>query len=379
MQRFASKLSPQIINLLIAILVVMAITLYLYLIKFHGQITGFFRIGSILPLSPYLDPNRTLIYRGEIGYDGQQFLSLAFDPFLHNPATLDSLDHPIYRYRRIFYPLLSYVLSFGYRPLIPYMMVAINGLSIIAIVGITSLYFNPNPVNRWQPLLTLCIPGVWMVFSLGTADLLSSLLLIIAFYCYRFDKPLGTAIAIALACLTRETLLLIWLALLITSILQKKKAQIKYLFAALILPIFWTVYISFLNLPGAVRVKANFGYPFVGIYQKFVSLITGGLNGRNLFEAYLFILLLAILTTVLIIAYYRQKDNKLIELSTLLYSTMFAMSSMTILGYYLDYSRVFMDFYFFLLLIINPSKLPLKTGLLLGSGLGSLAFLALHS
>ncbi|HAC63705.1 MAG TPA: hypothetical protein DCF68_09245 [Cyanothece sp. UBA12306] len=379
MKSFWTKLSPQVTIFLITVFVVITITLYFYLIKFQGNITGFFRIGSILPLSPYLNPETTKIYPGEIGYDGQQFLSLAFDPFLHNRETIAALDHPIYRYRRIFYPLLSYLLSFGYRPLIPYMMVGINVLSIIFIVGITSLYFKLNQLRPWQSLLVLCIPGVWMVLSLGTADLLSSLLLIISFSCYRFDQPIGTSIAIALACLTRETLILIWLALLIASILEGKKRQTKHLLWAWIPPLLWTAYLSFLNLPGAVRVKANFGYPFQGIFDKFISLITGGLNGRNLFEAYSFGLIIAIFIAIFIITYYWGKKHRIIQFSTLLYSAMFIMSSMTILGYYLDYSRVFIDVYFLLLLSINITKFPLKTGLLSASGLVSLAFLALHS
>ena len=258
-------------------------------------------------------------------------------------------------------------------------MIAINYLSIIGIVWITSLYFQLNKEQKWQPLLTLCIPGVWMVLSLGTADLLSSLLLILSFYCYRYNKPIWTAFTISLACLTRETLLLIWLAILLTSIFQKKKEQSKQLLWAWIPPFLWTTYISFLNLPGAVRVKANFGYPFMGIYNKFISLLTGGFKGENLFEAYSFILLIIIFITIFIISTSYCKDNQLIKFSTLLYSSIFVLSSMTILGYYLDYSRVFIDVYFLLLLSINTRKVPIKSILFFASGLGSFLFLALHS
>ncbi|MEM8780151.1 MAG: hypothetical protein AAGF26_15020 [Cyanobacteria bacterium P01_G01_bin.49] len=372
-------MSPKIFNLLISVLVVAAITSYLYWVKFDGNITAFFRIGSILPLSPYLNPGTTVIYQGEIGYDGQQFLSLAFDPFLHNPETINSLDHPIYRYRRIFYPLISYCLSFGNRTLIPYIMVGINVISIIAIVAIASLYFQSNTKFKYQPLLALCIPGIWMVLSLGTADLLSSVFLIGAFYCYRYDKPIGTAIFISLGCLTRETLLLMWLALFIASFLEKKSQQIKQLLWALLPPVLWTIYISFLDLPGKVRVKDNFGYPFVGIFNKFASLVTGGINGRNLFEAYMFIILLMILFGIFAVHIRNKQDNLLMSVSNIFYSIMLLFSSMTILGYYLDYSRVFMDIYFLLLLSWNYSKMPWKTSLLSASGLSSLVFLGLHS
>ena len=187
-----TKLTPRIVNILIASVIVIFVVLYFYFIKFEGNITGFFRIGSILPLSPFLDAENTLIYQGEIGYDGQQFLSLALDPFLNNPETVDSLDHPIYRYRRILYPLVSYILGFGNPSLIPYVMVAINAISIITIVAITNLYFKSDNVSKFHSLFTLCIPGVWMVLSLGTADLFSSVFLMASFYCYRYEKSVNS-------------------------------------------------------------------------------------------------------------------------------------------------------------------------------------------
>ncbi|BBA79817.1 hypothetical protein RGRSB_1377 [cyanobacterium endosymbiont of Rhopalodia gibberula] len=379
MKYFLTKFSPKVINLLITVIVITVVILYLYFIRFQGNITGFFRIGSILELSPFLNPETTKIYQGEIGYDGQQFLSLALDPFLQNPETITTLDHPVYRYRRILYPLISYLFSFGNRILIPHIMVAINYLSVIGIIWIISLYFQFNQEQKWQPLLTLCIPGVWIVLSLGTADLLSSLLLIFSFYCYRYNKPVLTAFAISLACLARETLLLIWLAILLTSFSQNKKEQSKQLLWAWIPPFLWTIYINSLELPGAVRVKANFGYPFMGIYNKFISLLMGGFKGENLFEAYSFVLIFIVFVTILIISSYHRKDNQLIQYSTLLYGAMFVMSSTTILSYYLDYLRVFIDIYFFLLLSINTNKIPIKSILFAFIGLESFIFLALHS
>ncbi|MGK7881862.1 MAG: AZOBR_p60025 family cell surface glycopolymer formation protein [Crocosphaera sp.] len=373
------KVVDNIRNILIAFVVVIIVVLYFYFIKFDGNITGFFRIGSILPLSPFLVPENTLIYQEEIGYDGQQFLSLALDPFLQNPETINSLDHPIYRYRRILYPLLSYILAFGNRTLIPYIMVGINALSIIVIVGITNLYFKSDNVSKFQSLFTLCIPGIWMVLSLGTADLFSSVFLIASFYCYRYEKYKLTALFISLGCLTRETLLIVWFALFLTSLIQKRFKQINYLLYGLIPPILWTVYITFLDLPGKVRVKDNFGFPFMGIINKFIKILTSGINGSNLFEAYMFIILLLSFAAIFVIYLKHRKLNLLMQIGNGFYSVMFVFSSITILGYYLDYSRVFMDVYFLLLLSVNYTKIPYKTILFSASGIGSLAFLVLHS
>ena len=43
------------------------------------------------------------INKGEVGYDGQQFLTIALDPALKNIESISALDNPRYRYRRIMY------------------------------------------------------------------------------------------------------------------------------------------------------------------------------------------------------------------------------------------------------------------------------------
>lgn len=110
----------------IAALVTLAVASYFYWGKFQGNITGFFRIGDVLPFSPYLDASKAMIATGELGYDGQQFLTLAFDPWVRNPLTLEALDNPVYRYSRILYPLLGHGLALGRPALIPYSLVLIN-------------------------------------------------------------------------------------------------------------------------------------------------------------------------------------------------------------------------------------------------------------
>ncbi len=91
-----SEENPEIFNILIGFIVVVGVIIYLYYFKFSGNITGFFRIGSVLPLSPFLNPNQTFIFRDELGYDGQQFLSLSLDPFLQYLDTLAIFDHPAF-------------------------------------------------------------------------------------------------------------------------------------------------------------------------------------------------------------------------------------------------------------------------------------------
>jgi hypothetical protein len=243
--------NPELSNILIGAIAVISVIIYFYYFKFSGNITGFFRIGSVLPLSPFLNPDQTFIFQDELGYDGQQFLSIALDPFLQDLDTLESLDHPAYRYRRILYPLLSYLLGFGNTQIIPYVMVAINAIAILLIIWVTGLYFKSYSSKVNQALFVLTIPGIWIVLSLSTSDLLAGLFFVSAFYFYQNNKPIYMSLMVSLGCLTRETLLLLWISLVFSAIWQKKDSYFKYLGIALIPPVAWNIYVIFLGLNGS--------------------------------------------------------------------------------------------------------------------------------
>ncbi|KFF41134.1 MAG: hypothetical protein JXR06_03505 [Candidatus Atelocyanobacterium thalassa] len=380
LKKIRNVLSSEFLSVIFALIIVVSVAIYFYFIEFDKNITGFFRIGSVLPISPYLYHNNLFIYQKEIGYDGQQFLNLALDPFLNHPETLDSLDHPVYRYRRILYPLISYLFALGNKSLIPYIMIGINIVSITLIVYVISLHYREKEiVSPYKSLLALCIPSIWIVLSLGTSDLLSSLFLVTSLYNYYKNNYRSTALMISLGCLTRETLLVVWASLFISSLLENKHKQIKYLLYGIILPILWTFYIILLDLPGKTRIDDNFGIPFLGIFHKFINILTNGINTSNLFELYMFILLLTSFIIIPLSIKKNSKDNLLIQICNIFYGIIFIFSSFTVLSYYLDYSRVFMDVYFLLLFSLNHIKTHVRFFLISCMSFASCLFLIFYS
>jgi hypothetical protein len=357
-------------NAAIASLVVFGVMLFFYLYWFHGNITGFFHIGTILPFSPYVDRATAFTYPGQVGYDGQMFLSMALDPFLQNPGTIAALDNPLYRYKRILYPFLGYVLGLGNREIIPYALVAINYLCIVALVGMAS---RINPIVRWQGLLVLAIPGVWMTLAFSTADLLSSTLLMAAIFYARDRRSTLMSLAIAAACLTRETMVLGWLALMIASITDRHWGQVKRLALAIIPALVWNFYVAQkLAHQGDSGIAASFGGPGMGILHKFSSVIQAGLTGNNLFEIYLFGLLLVTLGMTITIGRTNPAKNRVIWLCACLYGVTLLFSGDQILGYFLGYSRVYIDVFLLLVLVGDRSPIILLAGIL-----PSLAFILL--
>ncbi|AOY80136.2 hypothetical protein BJP36_09535 [Moorena producens JHB] len=99
-------------------------------------------------------------------------------------------------------------------------------------------------------------------------------------------------------------------------------------------------------------------------------------------EAYSFALLIAAFVVTILLASQSLRENKVILISAIIYAVLFSMTSMTILGYYLDYSRVYLDIYFLLLLSTSYSKRYLsylKIIVMAGASLASITYLLAHS
>jgi len=365
-------------NGLIALIVSALVFFWLYWGKFDRQITGFFRIGSILPLSPLLDPQGVLIYEGELGYDGQQFLSLALDPLLQEEGTLAALDLPAYRYRRILYPLLGNLLGLGSPQLIPWALVGINILAIVALIVLATWYYKGHRQASLKALWGLAIPGIWLSLAFSTADLLAGVFTLGALYSEHRRRPWLCALALGLGLLTRETLLLVWLALALNALYRRRLASALPLALALVPALLWNLYVVSLGLPGG-KGGGNFGWPLAGMGVKFLSLAQGGLTPSNLYEAFMWALFLGGFALGIWGCYAFPSHNRSAPIALHLYLGLALVSSSLILNYYLNYARVFLDVYVLGLLLIHDFPRPQKSLYFGACGLASLAFLILQS
>ena len=373
----SKKYQNNIFQLLVLLIPLLLVIIYMYSYKFDGNITGFFRIGEEFPKSPYLDTTKALIFPEQVGMDGQMFLSIAFDPFLRNPDTIQALDVPDFRYRRILYPLLGYILGLGKVTLIPYAMVAINCISIIAIILYTKAYFKLIETPAWQSILVLCIPSVWIILYFSTAGLLSSALLVSSLYYYRTQKVLLSAFLIGLACFARETILIVVLSFCCASLLQRKWKEFLLFLASSIPWLCWNFYItSQSKLQKDVDVfDANFSSPFKGITNKFNSFPNVNTT-KEIYELYSFILFCLIVLVLLYFAIKNIYSEPAISVTAFAYITIFIF---TVNTYdYLGYIRIFIDIYLLLLLSHlrgNNFLARIKLFLFMGTGLASLAFI----
>jgi hypothetical protein len=138
------------------------------------------------------------------GHDGQQFYAIARKPF-GPKETARHLTTPSYRYRRILYPLLGWMLApHGGRALITAFLAI--GLMSVALSA-ASLRALPR-APTWLPLVVVVTPGMMASLMLGLSDSLALALTLLAFAAVTRQRWTLMIVAVVLATLAKETAVL---------------------------------------------------------------------------------------------------------------------------------------------------------------------------
>src|ERR1700681_870422 len=130
-----SKLNRPLVPGIIAFLGWLGFALARWQIWAKGHLSLFIMAGHVYTHRPQLP--RGLLLVPSAGYDGQFYYRLALDPFnWHATAFGISMDQS-YRYTRIGYPILAWLVSLGQHRLVPLALVAINlvGVAVVAYLG----------------------------------------------------------------------------------------------------------------------------------------------------------------------------------------------------------------------------------------------------
>ena len=319
--------------------------------KYQGNPTGLARIGDQLPLSPRLQGVDLVVIAGKRGNDGQQFLSLALDPLQQLPGTSAALDNPIYRGKRLLYPLLAWLGGLGQPALIPWSL----GLVNVALIGCCgALVAGWTQLEQRSPqwgLAVLALPSYWITLSLDTADLLATTLLLASALAFRSQRPCVLVASLSLALLSRETGLLAWASSGLTSLRERRWTWL--LPVALVpLPLLaWTASLKarFPATADGLLVGLHFTWPGMGIATKALQLLglaplAGGPmpTTERLFDSLCFGLLLLSLGLLLAVAL-RPGLNRWLRFTAALYLLPALCTSTQILARFPDYTRVWID------------------------------------
>jgi hypothetical protein len=363
---FAPVLKQPVFTTAMAAVAVLTAMVLLLSLRFEGNVTGFFRIGDVFPLSPSLPEGEVLVHRGEAGYDGQFFLALAYDPLLRREGTLAALDSPRYRARRILYPALAHLIALGSPRAIPWALVFLNVVSAISLVGLLS--FGALRETSWKALEVLAFQGLWVCLTVSTADLMALAFLVAALGFYTSRRSVGTALCLLFASLTRETYLLHAALFAGLSLRQRRWREALTIAAGQVPMVAWNAWVMLRVPSGGSAVRENFGLPFAGLGGAVLKLLEGGLTGKHLYEGLSLALLLGVAAAMAWALAHRQ----LVGWCAVPFFVLLAISRVALVDYYVNYTRVFLGLYVLLLLRDGGDGLRrFRTGLVAGSAVAS--------
>ena len=335
--------------------------------------TAFFRIGDRYP-HPGSLPGDAIVHRGEVGYDGQFFLALAYDPALRDPRTAAALDNTRYRARRILFPALAHVLALGNAALIPWAMIAINVLAIACLAAVVAHELAPG--SPWLLAVPLAFPGVWVALLLSTADVLGVLFLLVALSLSRQNRALGAGIALLLAALTREIYIFPALLLAANSVLAGRRGAAATIFALQVPAFLWIGLVWVYSPAGNTGLGENFGVPFEGIAQSALNLLRSPWSARNAYEAACFVMLLLAAAGLAVQCARRWRSARIVALFAIPFLASLVCARVAIMGYHAGYSRAFLGIFFLLwFLPDSPRFSAFRAALTAASAVISLLFI----
>jgi len=374
-------ITPRAVGLLAGLVALLVWALVVFG-KYGGNPSGLARIGDQMPLSPRLQGQELVVLQGKRGNDGQQFLALALDPLQADPGTSAALDNPIYRGKRLLYPLLAWLLGLAQPGLIVWTLGLLNVACIAAAAGLVARWAQLEQRSPQWGLAVLALPGYWITLSLDTADLLATTCVLGAAVAWRQRSLAPTCASLAAALLSRETALLAWTATAVTALRERRWPWLLPL-ALAPLPLFaWSASLRarFPAVPDASLAALHFTWPGAGILRKAAQLIgMGPLAGVSLvgaerwFDGLCFVLWLATLV-VLAATGLRGWGGRWLRLAAVLYLLPALCTSMQILARFPDYTRVWIDLAGLALLALLAARTKLLQIWLVLSGTVSLGY-----
>jgi hypothetical protein len=238
------------------------------------------RLPAAQPLPIAVTPSST-------GYDGQFYAQLALAPTLRDPALVTALDAPAYRARRILAPAIAHAIGLGHPWLVLNAFALLNVACWLAFAWLLWREIaDPSAIGAARWLVCVLSLGVLDSVRQSLVDLPVLLLLLIAVRQQRAARPGGSAFALALGNLAKETNLFASLALLGW---QRPSRRQLTLLGACALPIaLWAAYVAsrFPSEPVTTG-SGNFTWPAVAAVAQFTTsareVLAGNFDSRHIF------------------------------------------------------------------------------------------------
>jgi hypothetical protein len=156
------------------------------------------------------------------GYDGLTFYRLALNPFTSEQAAHGiRLDNPPYRQQRLMYPLIVSLLSLGHATWIPWLLVIVNILAAAAMAAFGGAFAKQFALHAMWGVIVPLYPGFVLTFSRDLAEIVAAAFAMGAIWAITSRRNVTAALLLTAAVLTRETTLLLAIALAAAWIIER--------------------------------------------------------------------------------------------------------------------------------------------------------------
>jgi hypothetical protein len=294
------------------------------------------------------------------GYDGIWFYRLALNPFSgEQKAHGIRLDNPPYRQQRIGYPFIVWILSLGHSAWIPALLVAVNivaAAAMAAFAGAFAKRFGLNPL--WGVIVPL-YPGFVLTFSRDLAEIVAAMFAMGAIWAITSRRNAAAAILLTCAVLTRETTLLLAVALAGSWLIEKlmrRERRIGVITFALPIAVYvvWQIFLAIRWGVSPLRAGApDRQLPFV----EFARFLAAASYRRDHLERLYFLesLFLAAVVIVIVLVWRRSRVPMEWKLAWLGYLAIFSILPHTIWLEDYGFLRIFADLFLVSAALIIPS------------------------
>jgi hypothetical protein len=274
-----SRLDRPALPSLISLLAALAFTLARWQTWARGNIGGFILVGRHFSVPSQVP--RGIPIMPTYGYDGQFFYRLALNPVNFSHTAYGITMDRSYRYMRIGYPALTWLVSLGQHALVPVMLVAVNIAAISALGYLGGMFAQAAGRHALAGLLLPAYFGLLTSLSRDTAEPLAAVLLLGGLLAVRSRRPVLAAILLAFGVLTRETVMVAVAAIAIVrivSVLRRRqpprpgREDLTWVVPAVVFVAWQAVVKAAIgSIPLFADGGRNAGTPFIAPYQALTS------------------------------------------------------------------------------------------------------------
>jgi hypothetical protein len=199
----------QIAGPILLVAAVLGLALASGLAGYGGNLTGFIQFGHQFAAQTH--PPTGALVGSRLGFDGQFFYLQALDPLVLHNATVDALRSLGYGYRlqRGAYPAFAFLLAGGHKGSIPFGLLAVNVIVLLALTAGFAVYARSRDWSTWWAVAIGLMPGMLLPALRDMSDPLATASVLAGVLLWRSQRRWPAALAFTAAVLTREATILV--------------------------------------------------------------------------------------------------------------------------------------------------------------------------